>query len=91
MLIQLGVQEQDISETLATKIVENISFAEASAAADAAVEKAIHKAAKGDFQTVGKLIREHLQNGANNISRDKIAMQYVPIGIRKSEQARENG
>lgn len=48
------------------------------------MEKALHKAANGDFVTSGRIIREHLVQGA-------VVLKYVPIGIKKSEQAKEFG
>jgi hypothetical protein len=49
-----------------------------------AVEKALHKAAQGAFQTAGKLLREYLNEGA-------IAHKYIPIGINRSKQAAKFG
>lgn len=57
---------------------------EVSAAKDAAVEKALHKAASGDLVTSGRILKEHLGRGA-------LELKYLPIGIRKSEQAKEFG
>jgi len=79
-----GLSTDQITDVIATFYVEQVSNLEAEIAEDAAFEKALHKAARGDFETAGRLIREHLVNGA-------IAYKFIPIGIEKSKQAKEYG
>ena len=71
-----------VTEEFAEIIRKHVLTLEATEAQDAAVEKALHKAAIGDLQAAGKIIREHLISGA-------IAIKFIPIGMAKSKQAAE--
>lgn len=83
----LGVEPELIAEA----IIQHIPQAETDDAKLTTVEKALHKAAAGQFEIAGKLIRSHLENGAIEIKKNEIAAHYVPIGIRRSKQAKEFG
>ena len=87
----LGIPADQISEDFVERVVEYVKTLEASTASKAAIEKALHKAAGGDYQAAGKFLREWLTSGAETIALEKIARRYVPIGIRKSDQAKEFG
>lgn len=80
----LGIPPNQIPEEFAEKVRQHVMTLEAATAKVAAVEKALHKAASGDFETAGRLLREHMVGGA-------IAMRFVPIGINKSRQAKNFG
>jgi hypothetical protein len=81
---QLGIPTCSIPDDFIQSYKEMVQASEAEAAEDAAFEKALHKAASGDFEAAGRLIREHLINGA-------VAEKFIPIGIEKSKQAKEFG
>jgi len=81
---QLGLPVDEVPEKFAGLIREHIPASEATTAKNAAVEKALHKAAGGDFETAGKLIREHLIHGS-------IEMMFLPIGIKRWEQVKDFG
>ena len=80
----LGIPIDRIPEEFAERIRQLALTAETATAKNAAVEKALHKAAIGDFETAGKFLREHLADGA-------VALKFIPIGIRKSKQAAKFG
>lgn len=86
-----GIPADQIPDDFGERVVEYVKTLEASTASKAAIEKALHKAAGGDFQAAGKFLRESITSGADTIALEKIARQYVPIGIRKSDQAKEFG
>ena len=81
----LGLEDEDINEEFGKKVIENLLNAEAETASLAAVEKAFHKAAMGDVETAGKLIREYLYTGAEQIK----LREFAVIGVRKSRQAKD--
>ncbi len=49
-------------------VIDQIPLAEAEYAKNSTVEKALHKVAAEDFETAGRLIREHLTDGAYAIA-----------------------
>ena len=82
-----GVAESDISEALADQIVREIPNVETNTAATTALEKALHKAADGDFAAAGKLVREYTMLGAKSMVDEK----YAGAGIRRTVQASRFG
>ena len=58
----------------------NLLAKEALSHETAAVEKALHKAACGDFEAAGKLLRGYMYAGAE-------ALKFIPIGKSKFTQA----
>ncbi len=79
-----GLPPDNIPDEFVELVWQNVLTLEVSTAKAAAFEKAIHKAANGDFCAAGRLIREHIKSGAE-------AEKYIPIGIKKSKQATEFG
>lgn len=80
----LGIAIDHISEEFSERVRQHVLTLESETAKDAAVEKALHKAASGNFEKAGKLFREYLIAGA-------VAVKFIPIGIKKSMQASEFG
>ncbi len=80
----LGLPVDQIPEEFAERVRQYVLTIETSSAKNAAVEKALHKAASGDFEAAGKFLREHMIDGA-------ISMKFIPIGINKSAQATKFG
>jgi len=78
---ELGVP---LTFELMREIIANIPKAEARHADTAALEKSLHKAAEGDFETAGRLFREYMNNGA-------VAKKFIPIGMKRSAQAKKFG
>jgi len=76
----LGLTINEVNEALAERMRQDVLAKETSTAGNAAVEKALHKAASGEFEVSGNLLREHLVHEATRL-------KYVPIGIAKSAQA----
>jgi hypothetical protein len=74
-----GLPTDNIPEEFAERVRQRVLTLETQTAKDAPVEKALHKAAGGDFNAAGKILREHLKRGADQI----IAEKYVPIGMTK--------
>jgi hypothetical protein len=81
---ELGIPADNLPEGFRGQVIEHILGLEASSARLDPVEKALHMAARGDFERAGGRIREHLIRGA-------IELKYVPIGISKSQQAQDFG
>lgn len=79
-----GLSMDSISEEFAERVRQYVLTAETDTAKNVAVEKALHKAASGDPVSAGKILREHMRDGA-------VAFKYIPIGITKSEQAANFG
>jgi len=75
---------RELDEESSKQFLQYIEGLECDTAADAALEKAMRKAVSGDFETAGRLLREHMLNGA-------VAMKFIPIGIKKSAQAKKFG
>ncbi len=55
-------------------VINQIPLAEAESAKNTAIEKALHKAAAEDFETAGRLLREHIADGAQAIAVTNIAI-----------------
>ena len=55
-------------------VIDLILRTEAEAAKNSTVEKALHKAAAKEFETAGRLLREHISNGARTIAITNIAI-----------------
>lgn len=79
-----GIPLDQIPEQFAERVRQHALTAEANTARNAAVEKALRKAASGDSETAGRLLREHLDREAN-------ALKFIPIGINRALQASEFG
>ena len=80
----LGIAADQISPDFSERVRRYVLTIDAENAQTAAVATALHKAARGDFLTAGRFLREHLAAGA-------IALRFVPIGINKSAQAAKFG
>ena len=80
----LGFPIDQIPDEFAERVRQYVLTIETETASNAAVEKALHKAASGDVEAAGKFLREHMNDGA-------VAMKFIPIGISKSAQAKEFG
>jgi len=80
----LGIPPDQIPEEFAEQVRQRVLTLETALAGNAALEKALHKAAGGDFETAGRLFREHMLSGAT-------ALKFIPIGIKKSAQAKSFG
>lgn len=80
----LGLPVDRIPDEFAERVRQYVLTIETATAKNAAVEKALHKAASGDFEAAGKFLREHMRNGA-------IALKFIPIGVNKSAQAKRFG
>ena len=59
-----GVPFEQVTEKAAVKVVEAAKRSEATKAINSTIEKAIHKAAAGDFATAGRLLKEHMKDRA---------------------------
>jgi hypothetical protein len=87
----LGIPTDKISDAFGEIVVERVKTLQANSAGLTALEKALHFAAEGNFETSGRFLREHMMDGAKRVNLEKLAKTYVPIGIRKVEQSREFG
>ncbi|MBS0323745.1 MAG: hypothetical protein JSR19_07830 [Proteobacteria bacterium] len=74
----LGIPRDQIPDEFAERVRAHVLTLETATAKNAAVEKALHKAAGGDFEAAGKLLREHMIAGA-------VALKFVPIGVKFSQ------
>lgn len=63
-----GIPVDAIPPEFAAAVVATLPQAEAESALSSTVEKALHKAAVGDFETAGRLIREDMHAGAQAIA-----------------------
>jgi hypothetical protein len=61
---KLNIPSDQIPERFVEMVRRYVLTLEANTAGDAAVEKALHKAALGDFSAAGAIIRQHQINGA---------------------------
>lgn len=87
----LGIPATEITEEFCDRFIEHVKNLDSSTAKNAAVEKALHLAASGNFENSGKILREHVTNGADVVAWKNLGRRYVPAGIRKLEQARKFG
>jgi hypothetical protein len=62
-----GIPIDRVPKQFADKVIRALPRAEVSSAIRAPLEKAVHKLAKGDFAAAGRLIREHLVDGAERL------------------------
>jgi hypothetical protein len=79
----LGLPVDRMTEAFIGRIRQQMPTQETSNVKDAALEKALHKAASGDFEAAGKFLREHMIGGA-------VTMKFVPIGIKFTEGRKSN-
>jgi hypothetical protein len=79
-----GIPIDQIPDEFAERVRQHVLTAESRTARNAAVEKALHKAAQGDFEFAGRLLREHMNTRA-------VALKLIPIGINKLKQAKKFG
>jgi hypothetical protein len=77
--VDLGIPPDQIPEDFAEQVRQRILTLETATASNAALEKALHKAAAGDFEFAGKLTRELLSNGAAFMA----ALDEVTTGRRR--------
>lgn len=68
-----------IPESFAERVRQFVLTIETDTAKNAAVEKALHKAASGDFESAGKFLREHMTNGAMHL----VALDEAVTGKRR--------
>ena len=80
----LSIPSGEIPLSFSKLVVTHVLTLEANSAKLTTVEKALHKAAIGEFETAGRLIREHIVDGA-------VIKKFLPIGIKKVEQAKDFG
>ena len=80
----LGIPVNRIPHKFGELVVQYVLTIETATANNAAVEKALHKAASGDFEAAGKFLRDHMSACA-------VALKFIPIGIKKSAQAAKFG
>lgn len=79
-----GIPISAIPEDFIERVRQHVLAREAQTAQTAAVEKALHKAARGEFEVAGKLLREHMWASA-------AALKFIPIGINRTKQAVDFG
>jgi len=79
----LDIPIDQIPEEFAERVRQHVLTLESDTAANAAVEKALHKAASGDFETAGRLLREHMWSGAG-------ALKFIPIGVKFTKGRKKN-
>lgn len=65
-----GISREAITSEFAEWVRSKLLSAETDSACNAPVQIALHKAAKGDFETAGRFIREHIESGARSIVKD---------------------
>lgn len=68
-----------IPEDYAEKVRQYVLTLETDLANNAAVEKALHKAAMGQFETAGRLIRQHLMNGSKQLRIEADFQAILPL------------
>jgi len=73
----LGLPIDQIPVEFAKRVVLHIPTLEADTARDAAVEKALHKAASGDYEAAGRIFRGHMMSRAEQI-------KFIPLGMKFS-------
>jgi hypothetical protein len=79
-----GLPVNPIPYEFAKRVTRLTRKVESSTAMNAAVALALHKAARGDFESAGRLLREHLD-------RESKALRFIPIGINRALQAAKFG
>jgi hypothetical protein len=87
---ELGIGPSEITEEFGEQVRQRILTLETSTARNAPVQIAFHKAASGDFQTAGKLIREYLEEGAIAMVRMRFVAEELArraLGRRKGGQS----
>lgn len=79
----LSIPVDQIPEEFVERVRQHVLTLESDTATNAAVEKALHKAASGDFETAGRLLREHMLSGA-------VALKFIPIGVKFTRGRKPN-
>ncbi|BAN35023.1 hypothetical protein SCD_n01194 [Sulfuricella denitrificans skB26] len=79
-------QINQIPEHFAEQVRKRVLTIETDTVENFAVEKALHKAASGDFETAGRFIREHMISGGVSI----VSMKFAPIGIKFTRGRKPN-
>lgn len=82
--LHIGCPTDPIPPEFAQWVIERILKLEAQTASNAALEKALHKAGIGEFETAGRLMRQHLLQGAQ-------VEKFLPMGKKRWEQTKEFG
>jgi hypothetical protein len=72
-----------IPDEFAERVRQYVLTQEAETAKNAAIEKALHKAASGDFESAGRFLREYLKCGA-------VSLKYIPIGVKFTRGRKKN-
>ena len=79
-----GIPLDQVTEEFADQVLQVVLTQEVGTAQNAAIEKALHKAATREYESAGRILRQHMVNNA-------VAVKFVPIGIKKLKQAAEFG
>jgi len=74
----VGLPIDRIPEEFAERVRQYVLTIETVTAKNAAVEKALHKAASGDFEAAGKFLREHMLSCA-------VALKFIPMGLKSHQ------
>jgi hypothetical protein len=80
----VGIDADRITPEFAERVRRHILTLETDQPQNAALEKALHKAASGEFVLAGGMLKKILLGGA-------ITLRFLPIGIKRSAQAAEFG
>lgn len=81
---ECGIPANAIPEDFAERVRQKALALDEASARNAALEKALRKAAEGDFAAAGNLFRDHMLRGAGDL-------KLIPIGIARLTQAAHFG
>lgn len=77
-----GLPADSIPEEFSNRMISLFREIEAEHAKHTTVEKVLHKAATGDDSTAGRLLKEHMSAGAENMANANLLIQQVQIRLK---------
>lgn len=80
-----GIPLSRIPEVWATSLVAETAKMDSDSVENAALESAFRKACSGDYEVAGRMLREYVMAGAEDLAKDRLVGESLPIlrGRRK--------
>ena len=82
----LGMSADAIDETFVDRVRQHLLSSEAERVENAGLEKALHRAARGDLERAGKIFRDHMNVSSFNMA----AFDEALTGLRRQRSAARN-
>jgi hypothetical protein len=82
--VSITRDQYEVYQSVVQSIIAALPNSEAYGAKEVAIEKAVRKAATGDYQTAGRLLREYMLSGARTLQLENAA-------VRESDRRKAGG